>query len=69
MKNRHDINAILGQLCKEQVITSQVAGNMHNNANMDDNDYKRLSEGATYVPLRAAILLHCEARSKPIKIV
>ena len=68
--NRHDINMHLDTLVKAKVISSETAENMRESANDLPNErrYKRLSKGATFVPIRAAVGFQEEMNENSIVI-
>ena len=68
--NRYDINAHLDKLCRHGIISSETVTNMRNSANENANEdnYKKLTKGATYVPLKDAISYQEDSKDRIISI-
>ena len=55
--NRHDVNIHLDELCKAEIISSEMVKNMRHSANRSKivKNYEKLCSGASYILIEVAV--------------
>ena len=68
--NRHDVNIHLDELCKAEIISSEMVKNMRHSANQSKivKNYEKLCSGATYIPIEVAVSYQEDEGDRTIKV-